>query len=167
MDKIFLSKAIKDDTIFFVNNQKRIENGFNHYDNSINGRIKILNFSKYKLSEYNMESQLPYNYTQNILVKLDIEFINLNKTGNDIEIFKRGCDLMDLDGFRFDIISTNGFGLEAVDEIYEKLGFEDDYYGETKLVPKVKNKLSLFFLVPDEETDYYFYIVDSTIEEIG
>lgn len=167
MDKILISKAIKDNTLFFVNNDKRIENGFSSYDNSINGRIKILNFSKYKLTEYNITNQLPYNYVQNILVKLDIEYINLNKTGNDLNIFKRGCDLMDLDGFRFDVISTNGFGLESVDEIYEKLGFEDDYYGETKLIPKVKNKLSLFFLVPDEETDYYFYIVDSNIEEIG
>lgn len=166
MDKILLSKAVKDNTLFFVKNDKRIAKGFSFYGNSINGRIRFLNLSKYKLSEYNITEKLPYNYTENVLVKLDIEYINLNKTGNDINIFERGCDLMDLDGFRFDVISTNGFGLDAVGEIYEKLQFEDDYYGETKLIPKVKNKLSLFYLVPDEETDYYFYIVDGTVEEI-
>lgn len=167
MDKILISKTIKDNTIFLVNNDKRIESGLDIEYNSINGRIKILNFSKYKLTEYNIASKLPYNYVQNILVKLDIEYINLNKTENLIDIFENGCYLMDLDGFRFDIISTNGWGLEAASEIYEKLEFKDVYLGSLKLIPKVKNKLSLFFLVPDEETEYYFYIVDSNIEEIG
>lgn len=169
MKRILLSKAIKDESIYMINNNSKIFS--QPYYNSINGRVRFVNLKKINLSDYNLKGDYQRELLQNPLVCIEIEYINLNQTENSIDIFENNCNLIDLDGYSFKVFSTKGYnfrgGFNESKEIYRIFNLPDNsYYGQTDLIPKIKQTLELFFIVPDEETDYYFEIVNGIIEEI-
>ena len=167
MSKILLSKAIKDSTLFMIDNTEKVNRkNLDPEYNLLYGRIRFLSLNKYRLSDYKFSEELPYVYMNNILIKLNVEYMNLNKTTNRIQVFDHGTDLEDLDGYKFEVISVNGFDSPITSEMYEKLKFKERYYNAYEIFPKMKDIFTLFYLVPDEETDYYFNIYDSKIEEI-
>lgn len=166
MKRVLLNKAIKDESIFLIDNKNK---DFSQpYYNSINGRIRFLDLKKVNLSDYKLECDYPSELLQNPIICLRIEYINLNQSENNIEIFENSCNLVDIDGYSFKVYSTKGYGFVGMEkEIYKVFGLSDNsYYGQTDLIPKIKQNIELFFVVPDEETDYYFEIINGKIEEI-
>lgn len=162
MNKILIKSAIKNESVFYINNNlKKFDN--NEYY-SVNGRIKFIGYRKIKLSEYKLEKNYKHELLENPIVEITFEYVNLNHTENDKIIFSNNCNLVDLDNFEFSVIDNHWIDTE---EIYKCLNLDDNdlcTYGT--LIPKLRYKIKLFFLVPDEDTDYYFKIVNGTIEEI-
>lgn len=165
MKRVLISKAIKEETIFMIdNNSKEFSQP---YYNSINGRIKFLDFKKIKLSEYKLEETYPNELLQNPIACLRLEYVNLNHNENNIEIFENNCNLVDLDEYSFKVFSTKGYGHGMEKEIYEIFNLPvESFYGENDFIPKIKQTIELFFVVPDEDTDYYFEIINGKIEEL-
>lgn len=166
MNKILLSKAIKNETIFMIDNNNKTFSQPHYY--SINGRIRFLELKKIKLTDYELKGNYPSELLENPLVCLKLEYINLNQSENSIDVFENNCKLMDLDGYSFKVFSTKGYKFIGVEkEIYKIFNLsENSYYGQTTFIPKIKQTIELFFVVPDEDTDYYFEIVNGKMEEI-
>lgn len=161
MNKVLISSAIKNESLFYINNNSK------HFENpeyySINGRIKFIGCKKIKLSEYKLKGNYKHELLENPIVEIDLEYINLNHTENSIEIFKHNCNLVDLDNFEFSVMDNF---LIYNDEICDCLNLDRNIFRLYELIPKVKHEITLFFIVPDEETEYYFKIVNGLIEEI-
>ena len=139
MDKVLIKSAINNESIYYIDNKE--DKSFTQlYYFLINGMIKFIDIKKVKLNRSQNNEDIPEEYFDNILIELEIQYMNLNKFDTDVDIFKNdNCHLVDADGY-FDIIS-----MDKDNKI--------DYF-----VPKIWQKLKLTFLVPDEDTDYYFQI---------
>ena len=161
MNKVLVSSAIKNESLFYINNNsKHFEN---KKDYSVNGRIKFIECKKIKLSEYKLKENYKHELLENPIVEIELEYINLNHTENSVEIFENNCNLVDLDNFEFSVMKNY---LIDNDEICECLNLDRNIFHIYNLIPKVKHRINLFFIVPDEETEYYFKIVNGSIEEI-
>ena len=166
MNKVLLSKAIKEESIFMIDNKSRTFSEPYYY--SINGRIKFIEFKKLKINDYELKGTYKKELLDNPIVCLSLEYINLNQSENSIDIFENNCKIVDLDGYEFKIYSTKGYNFICnEEEIYKIFELpENTYYGENTLIPKIKHRIDLFFIVPDEDSEYYFKIQNGTIEEI-
>lgn len=166
MNKVLLSKAIKDETTFLIGNYYKTFSQPYYY--SINGRIRFIKLKKAKIKDYDLKGLYPRELIDNPIVCLSLEYINLNKSENSIEIFENNCKLVDLDEYEFKVYSTNRCNfIDNEEEIYRIFGLlENTHYGENTLVPKIKHKINLFFIVPDEDSEYYFKIKNGSIEEV-
>lgn len=166
MNKILLNKAIKDNIIYKIDNNDKTFS--EPYYNSINGRIKFLEVKKINLSNFKLKGNYPSELLQNPIICLRMEYMNLNHSENSIDIFENNCNLVDIDGYSFKVYSTKAFHFTCCEEeIYKIFDLPNNsYYGQTDFIPKIKQNMELFFVVPDEETDYYFEIINGKIEEI-
>lgn len=155
MNKILISKAIINQTQFLIKSK------------DINGRIKFLKFEKKYLSSYNLKNNYSNEFIENPLVDLLIEFVNLNHEEINEYNFNES-KLVDIDNFKFEPIAiNNGFRTsEQDDEIFNIFSINKENFSNGRIYPKIKKQIHLFFLLPDEETDYYFELEDGTIEEI-
>ena len=156
MNKILINNAIKNQTQFSINNQEYI-----------NGRLKFIGITKKSLSNYKLESDYPKEFLDNPIINLIIEFTNLNHNEISTHEFTKSI-LIDLDDFEFKPIAiNNGFRtLEQDNEIFKIFAINKDDFSNNRVYPKIKKHICLFFLVPNEDTDYYFGMNNSTIEEI-
>lgn len=156
MNKILINNALKNQTQFSINNQE-----------SINGRLKFISIAKKSLSNYRLESNYPKEFLDNPIIDLIIEFTNLNHTEISTLEFKKSI-LIDLDNFEFEPIAiNNGFSTSEQDnEIFQIFSINKENFSNDRVYPKIKKQIHLFFLVPDEDTEYYFGIKNSVIEEI-
>lgn len=165
MNKVLLNKAIKDESIFIIDNSNKTFSQPYYY--VINGRIKFLKLKKIKLNEFSLEGSYPEELLNNPIVCLSIEYINLHQNEKSIDIFENNCKLVDLDGYEYKVYSTKWYNFTCnEDEIYKIFDLPKIIFRETELIPKIKNRIDLFFLVPDEDTDYYFLINSGSIEEL-
>ena len=140
MDKVLIKSAINNESIDYIDNKK--DKSFTQlYYFLINGMIKFIDIKKVKLNRSQNNEDIPEEYFDNILIELEIQYMNLNKFDTHVDIFENdNCHLVDADGYYFDIIS-----MDKDNKI--------DYF-----VPKIWQNLKLTFLVPDEDTDYYLQI---------
>lgn len=162
MNKILIKSAIKNDSVFKI---KRISS---NSDYNVDGRISFLKLEKIKLSDYNLEQDYSEEIKNNPIVRVSISYINLSQEEANISILENTCKLMDLDDFSYKVFSVKGYGfpIGTQEEVYKIFNINSDYYGYTEFIPKIKYVLDLFFLVPEEETDYYFSIENGIVEEI-
>lgn len=154
MNKILIKNAILQENIYLINNNYEEESEFH----AIKGRIKFLSFRKFKLENKNNSKEIREEFFDNIIGELEIEYTNLNTYANSDTILE-SFYLTDLDDFSFDTITDPG----VIFKINEQVG-RDWYVGD--FIPKIKKKTYIYFLIPDEETDYYFGVEDGRIEEI-
>ena len=140
MERILIKSAIKNEKIYYIDNKN--DKSFNQlYYFLINGLIKFVDFRKIKLIRSKDNENMPEEYFDNILIELDIQYKNLNTFDTDIEIFlHNNCHLIDSDEYYFDAIEMN---------TNDKISY---------FIPKVWQSETLTFLVPDEDTEYYFQI---------
>lgn len=140
MEKVLIKSAINNETIYYIDNKN--DKSFTQlYYFLINGMIKFIDIKKIKLNRSQDNEDIPEEYFDNILIELKIQYMNLNKFDTHVDFFKNdNCHLVDTDGYYFDIISMD----------------EDNKINY--FVPKIWQNLKLTFLVPDEDTDYYFQI---------
>ena len=146
MNEINLNDAIKNGKIYRIDNKN--DNSFDQvYYYLINGLIRFCNMKKFKL-EHNEETRFyTHEYFENTIVELNFEYMNLNKFNYDISIFTNNESyLVDEEGYHF-----NSFELKSN---------EFEYF-----VPKIWQKMTLYFLVPDEDTDYSFEISHGNYKE--
>lgn len=148
MDKILLNSAIKNGKIYYIDNKD--DKSFDQmYYFSINGMIRFVDLRKTKLIHSEDTKYMSEEFFENIVIELEIEYKNLNHFDTDMNIFTHNnCYLVDSEGYHFDI-----FSLDSEDSI--------NYF-----VPKVWQKKKLLFLVPDEETEYYFKISHANYKEM-
>lgn len=158
MDKIKIKEAIEQEKTYIINNNYiGNENQIQYF--SIKGRIKFISFVKFKLERKDIEDTLDEKYLDNIIGKLEVEYTNMNFVSNS------------------DI--TNGFYLsDAMDNTYETISnFEPikaianhlnidilDIHGY-EFIPKIKNRVDIFYLIPNEASEYYFRLKNGKIEE--
>ena len=93
---------------------------------------------------------------------MDLEYTNLN-TYENFDTITSEFYLSDLDNFRFKTIGDIDI-LIAISESREE--DYDEKYKIDNFIPKIKKKITLFYLLPDEETDYYFELDEGDIVEI-
>lgn len=157
MKKILIKNAILQDSIFMIDNKCSPND-----DDSIKGRMKILKFEKFKLDRDKVETEIDEEYFDNLIGKLDLEYINLNSCESSYFIIWKFY-LRDLDDFRFKTIDDSDI-LDAIKESREDIYYEMNSFD--KFIPKIKKKITLFYLLPDEETDYYFELDEGEITEV-
>ena len=156
MNKILINNALKNQTQFSINNQE-----------DINGRLKFISIVKKSLSNYKLDSDYPKEFLDNPIIDLIIEFTNLNHNEISTYEFKKST-LIDLDNFEFKPIAIdNGFSTNEQDnEIFKIFSINKENFSNDRVYPKIKKQIHLFFLVPNEDTEYYFGMQNSIIEEI-
>ncbi len=147
MERILLEDAINNNKRYYISNKENLRNSQLYYF-LIDGNIRILKQDKRKLKINEENKELPDEYFENSILEVEIEYTNLNYFDNDIEIFiHNNCYLVDLEGYHFDIDNIkndNGLG----------------YF-----IPKIKQRIKLIFLVPDEDTKYLLEISNTIIKE--
>lgn len=160
MKKILIKNAILQESLFMINNNYTAD--FNQEVDSVKGRLRITGFEKFKLNKEKVERRIGEENFDNLIGKLDLEYTNLN-TYENFDTITSEFYLSDLDNFRFKTIRDIDI-LIAISE-----SREEDYYEKYKIdnfIPKIKKKITLFYLLPDEETDYYFELDEGDIVEI-
>ncbi len=164
MNKILIKPAIQNETIFYVNNTfKKFSFSDETYD-TINGRIKFINQKKIELSKLKLEGTYRYELLENPIIMLQFEYVHLNHFECEQDIFIDNCKLVDLDGFEYSVLDEE---LIKNEEIINALNIDKNTINKyNKLKPKIKQIVTLFFLIPDEENEYYLKINKGSIEEI-
>ena len=160
MNKVLIKNAITQESLFMIDNNYTLD-----YDQSVcsvKGRLKILGFEKFKLDKNKVERKISEENFNNLIGKLDLEYTNLN-TYENYDSITDEFYLVDLDNFKFKSIGDIDI-LIAITESREEDYFEK--YKFNSFIPKIKKKFTLFYLLPDEETHYYFELKDGKIEEI-
>lgn len=162
MNKVLLNNAIKNCSVFEINNGRNRSISKLYY-HSINGEICFLNARKIKIDRTDFKQQIADEYFENTILEITFQYTNLCKACNDIDIFiNNGCFLVDEEGYKFEVISMNE-GL-TYDEGWEKYGIGK----EEKLgyfIPKVKQIEKLYFLIPNDEASYFLQIEHSNFKE--
>lgn len=160
MNKILIKNAILQESLFMIDNNYTAD--FNQQVDSVKGRLKITSFEKFRLKKEKVtEKQISDENYDNMIGKLELEYTNLN-TYENFDTITWAFYLSDLDGFRYKIISD----IDVICAIAENLDKEWDIYEIGNFIPKIKKKITLFYLLPDEETDYYFELNEGYIAEI-
>ena len=160
MNKVLIKNAILQESLYMIDNHYTAD--FNQQVDSVKGRLKITGFEKFKLNKSKVERKIGEENFDNLIGKLDLEFTNLN-TYENFDTITSEFYLSDLDNFRFKTIGD----IDVLIAIAESR--EEDYYSDYEIdnfIPKIKKKITLFYLLPDEETDYFFELDDGTIDEI-
>ena len=160
MKKILIKNAILQESLFMINNNYTAD--FNQEVDSVKGRLRITGFEKFKLYRENVERRISEENFDNLIGKLDLEYTNLN-TYENFDTITSEFYLSDLDNFRFKTIRDIDI-LIAISESREE--DYDEKYKIDNFIPKIKKKITLFYLLPDEETDYYFELDEGDIVEI-
>ena len=160
MKKILIKNAILQESLFMINNNYTAD--FNQEVDSVKGRLRITGFEKFKLYRENVERRISEENFDNLIGKLDLEYTNLN-TYENFDTITSEFYLSDLDNFRFKTIGDIDI-LIAISESREE--DYDEKYKIDNFIPKIKKKITLFYLLPDEETDYYFELDEGDIVEI-
>lgn len=153
MKRISLKNAINQGSIFMLNNNEEEESRCT----SVKGRIKFLNFIKYKLDSEKIDGELSEEFYSNMIGELEFEYTNLNTYANSDWILDNFY-ISDLDNFKFGKVEQ-GARIKICDSLNRDWEIGD-------FIPKIKKKAIMYFLLPDEDTDYYFELEDGTIEEI-
>lgn len=159
MKKVLIKNAINQECVYMLDNHYTAD--FNEMVDSVKGRIKLLNFEKFKLEQAKTEKKIDDEFINNLIGKLELEYTNLNQYENFDTILDKFY-LVDLDGFRFQTIRD----IDVIVAIYENENKDWMEYKIGNFIPKIKKRLTIFFLLPDEETDYFLELEDGTIEEI-
>lgn len=148
MEKIKLNEAIKNEKVYRIDNKDDTSFTQNNYF-LINGIIRFISQKKRKLQIDEDTKYLPIEYFENTIIEIEIEYINLNHFDTDINIFKNNdCYLIDEDGYHFDIDSV------------------ENNNGINYFIPKVKQRVKLNFLVPNEEIEYELKIKKANFKEV-
>lgn len=161
MEKVSLDNAVKNGNMY------RIKRDDVHEDEIINGRIKFTNFTIYNLKDFDIDkSKVSYLYQDNNLVRLEYEYVNLCKHQVRFEVLENKLMLEDLDGFTFPICNLDcDIPYESRMNFYQAInGIEKQLF--SYFLPKIKIKSEVFFLVPEDEMEYYITIQDGEIEEL-
>lgn len=159
MKKILIKNAIIQENLYMLDNHYTAD--YDQMVDSIKGRIKFLNFNKFTLDKEKVTEEIGSEFFDNTIGKLEIEYTNLN-TYENFDTILDSFYLSDLDGFRFKNIGDVSV-LKAIDEHF---GIDKFGWSVGNLIPKIKKKIELYYLLPDEDTDYYFELDEGEIEEI-
>ena len=159
MNKILIKKAILQENIYMINNHNTSD--FNPAVYSVKGRLKIINFVKFKLNKEKTSKKISEEHFDNMIGKLELEYTNLNTYENYGSITD-SFYLSDLDEFRYKTINN----MDVKIAISEYLNEAWDSYNISYFIPKIKTGVTLLYLLPDEETDYFFELNEGTIEEV-
>ena len=159
MDKIQIKKAIEQEKIYMIdNNYTGKEDKIKYY--SIKGRIKFISFEKFKLERNDIEDTIDEKYLNNIIGKLKVEYTNMNYVSNS-DITNKFY-LTDEKNNNYESIGT----YDATKAIANHLNKDIlDIHGY-EFIPKIKNRVDIFYLIPDEELEYYFKLKNGKIEEL-
>ena len=158
MEKIQIKEAIEQEKIYIIdNNYKGKEDKLKYF--SIKGRIKFISFEKFKLERKDIEDTLDAKYLNNIIGKLEVEYTNMNYVSNS-DITNKFY-LADEKDNNYETIGT----YEATKAIANHLNKDIlDIHGY-EFIPKIQNRVDIFYLIPNEEMEYYFKLKNGEIEE--
>ena len=159
MNKVLIKNAINQENMYMIDNHYELD--YDESVSSVKGRIKLLNFEKFKLEPSKIQKKIDTEFLDNLIGKLELEYINLNQYEN-FDTIVDNFYLVDLDGFRFQTIRD----VDVIIAIFENEHKDWLEHQIGKFIPKIKKRITLFFLLPNEETDYFFELEDGTIEEI-
>lgn len=162
MDKILIKNAIKLGNIYYIDNQHKLESK-EDIENIIKGRLKILNFEEFKLDKTDIMNINKMQFLENKIVKLELEYTNLNFI--EAQFISNICYIVDIDGFKFKPIHDQDI-IQAIAKHLDKTLWELSEDMSKTFIPKLKMKITIFYMLPNEETDYFLEAKDCEIEEL-
>lgn len=156
MNKILLKKAIDNGSIYRFDNEEEPKYSFK-------GRIKILSFNEFKLSEKEINKNAAFQCIGKKIGCLVVEYTNLNfeekKFITDkFVLYNEECEMF-CEIEKQEIMQCIASCLER--NIW---GVLDDR--NKTFIPKIKTKIEIFYLLPDKMNNYYLEIKNCKIEEI-
>ena len=157
MNKILINSAINNDIQYKVTNNA---DSCNEKSNSVKGRISLKSFKKIQLP---INTEVDKEYIDNNIGVLEIEYVNLNTFENFSHVLEKFF-LKDLDDFRFEAIG-NAYTYHPICN-YLNIDTTKYFFSISSLTPKIKYNTYIFYLLPDEETDYYLFLENGEFEEI-
>ena len=155
MNKVLIKNAILNENLYYIDNRDE--------DNHIKGRFKILNFEQFTIEKKDFDNNCKEKYAGNKIARLDLEYTNLLFTEADFvtSIF----NIADMDGFIFNEIHDQDL-IQAIANHLNKPVWDILDARNKTFIPKIKMEFSIFYLLPDEDTDYYVETGNCEIEEI-
>lgn len=155
MNKVLIKNAILSENVFKIDNRDE--------DYPVKGRFKIINFEQFKIEQSDFKDISKSKLAENKIGRLDIEYTNL--TFSEASFITNIFQISDLDGYKFNEIDDQDVIQAISNHLNESIWYVLDDRNKT-FIPKIKMKISIFYLLPDEETEYYVEIRDCEIEEI-
>lgn len=156
---IKIKESIKKQLIYKIDNNYDI-NDVDGMSESIKGKLKILDFGYTEKSEINKIEKLPRAYYNNRIAYLLLQYTNYCTSEVSVSALEKNIYLIDEEGFKFATITD--FYLLDSDYCQSILGEEYKSYG--RFTPKIPKETILFFLLPDDESEYDLLIKDTDIE---
>ena len=159
MDTFLLKDAIKNEKVYMLDN---------HYNGpeknlkylSVKGKIKILNFEKFKLDRNDAEENIDEKYFNNVIAKLEVEYTNLNYIENaDIT---RDFYLLDENNNEYETIGTVDEMIAIANHLNKDVL---DIHGY-RFIPKISNIIELFYVIPNDSREYSFKLKKGEIQEL-
>ena len=162
MDKILIKNAIKLGNIYYIDNQYKLESK-EDIENIIKGRLKILDFEEFKLDKTDIMNINKMQFLENKIVKLEFEYTNLNFI--ETQYISNICYIVDIDGFEFKPIHDHDI-IQAIAKHLDKTLWDLSEDMRKTFIPKLKTRITIFYMLPNEETDYFLEINNCGIEQI-
>lgn len=159
MDNFLLKDAMENEKIYMLDNHyKGVEKNLTYF--SVKGKIKIMNFEKFKLERNDAEDNIDEKYFDNVIAKLEVEYTNLNYIDNaDIT---RNFYLLDENNNEYETIGTVDEMIAIANHLNKDVL---DIHGY-RFIPKIPNIIELFYLIPNDNRKYYFKLKKGKIQEL-
>jgi len=128
----------------------------NVFDNECLFKFKIINIQEVDKSKLPLEKLDDKIFLeQGKIILLTLEVINLSKSTLENGLFYKEIIIQDEDGYSF---------VHSINEVFCECEFTSDSF--FRLLPKIKTRIMLFYLLPDEESNYFISIKNSKWTEI-
>lgn len=155
MNKVLIKNAIVNENVYSIDNK--------NVDYPIKGRFKILNFEQFKIDKQDFKDMSKAKLAENKIGKLDLEYTNL--LFSEIRFITDIFNILDSDDYRFREIHDDDVIQAIANHFNESVWYVLDDRNKT-FIPKIKMKISIFYLLPDEDTEYYLQVDNCEFEEI-
>lgn len=156
MDRIPIKEAIRNGKIYIFENK-------NKKDELFRGKIKILNFDEFKLSEKDINNDNLIEFVRNKIGHLCIEYTNLNF--NEKDFVTHNFVLSNANCARFNEIEDRD-GLDSISIHLDKSSWDVLADRNKTFIPKIKTRIEIFYLLPDEDNNWFLEIKNCEVEEI-
>lgn len=155
MNKVLIKNAILNENLYFIDNRDE--------DYHIKGRFKILNFEQFTIDKQDFDNNCKAKFAGNKIARLDLEYTNLlfSEANFVTSIF----NIADMDGFIFKEIHDQDLIQAIANHLNKPIWDILDSRNKT-FIPKIKIEFSIFYLLPDEDTEYYVETGKCEIQEI-
>ena len=145
------------DTRFSINELIKNQNWLelfipkNILDNECSFKFQIASIKEINKSELPLEKLNDKIFLeQGKIIMFTLEVINLSKSTLQNGLFYKEIIIQDEDGYSF---------VHSINEVFCESEFTSDSF--FRLLPKIKTRIMLFYLLPDEESNYFISIKNS------